>query len=317
VVKRIFAWQTDTAGCFMYRLYLPLTSLNPQQWQASWGAPPDDVFDYDVVIGQRIAGENEGWERICKSNAFAIYDIDDDLLNIDPDNHVPYSIYAPIVEATKRNIAMADLVTASTEKLAEYLRTINSNVVVLPNCLPPGMTQRPTQWSRGITVGWGGSMFHGQDFGGMGRILQEVQQEAPWVSFHMVGANYVNGWVPTRSTGWSDVMSYHNALDFSIGLAPVSQTPFNDRKSWIKVLEYAGLGIPAIATNWGQYPEWIKHGNNGFLVEKPEDWKKYILMLVNDHSMREGMSHAQRNKASQWTIDKQIWRWEKAYDTAN
>lgn len=315
MVKRVFAWQTDTAGCFYYRLYLPLTQLaTSDEWEATWGSPPHDIFDYDVVIGQRIAGENEGWQNLCRdSNVFAVYDLDDDLLNIDPANSVPYSIYAPIRDATQRNIEAADLVTVSTPKLAEYIQTINKNVVVLPNCVAPDLPYRPLQYAFGaLTVGWAGSMFHHQDWHGMPERLAEFDQRMPYVNFHMIGADYTGGAVSARVSPWSPMESYYSSLDFHVGIAPIMRSPFNERKSWIKLLEYASFGIPAVATNAGQYPEWIEHGWNGYLVDEDREWVDFLLALSDDKT-RELMSMNARKKAREYTINKQIHRWAAAY----
>lgn len=39
-MKRIFAWQTDTAGCFMYRIFWPLSRLDKSKFAAKWRGRP-------------------------------------------------------------------------------------------------------------------------------------------------------------------------------------------------------------------------------------------------------------------------------------
>jgi glycosyltransferase involved in cell wall biosynthesis len=315
LVKRVFAWLTDTAGCFHYRIKTPLDELNTlANWDVSWGAPGPDIHDYDVVVGQRIAGHSPTWEALCTDpNVLAVYDIDDDLLNIDPANTVPYSIYAPIRDATQRNIARADLVTAATPKLAEYLQSINPRTVVLPNCVPNHLPYGGQQWSADrFTVGWAGSMFHHQDWSHMPAKLAEFWRVFPRAEFHMIGADYTGGAVPTRVSGWGTVESYYSRLDFNVGVAPIVITPFNERKSWIKLLEYAAHGIPAVATNAGQYPEWIEHGVNGFLVNHESEWVDFLLALT-DRTLHASASAAALAKAREFTIEKQIHRWVNAY----
>jgi glycosyltransferase involved in cell wall biosynthesis len=314
-VKRVFAWITDTAGVFHYRVKTPLTELSTLDgWDATWGAPGSDIHDYDVVIGQRIAGHSSLWEALCADpNVLAVYDIDDDLLNIDPANTVPYSTYAPIRDATQRNIALADVVTAATPKLASYLESINPHTLVLPNCVPNYLPYGKRQWSSDrFTVGWAGSMFHHQDWSHIPQRLVEIWRQLPHVDFHMMGADYTGGAVPTRVSGWSTVDAYYSRLDFNVGIAPITQTPFNERKSWIKLLEYAAHGIPAVATDAGQYPEWIEHGHNGFLVGRDSDWVDYVLALTDDE-LHATMSAAALAKAREYTIERQIHHWVSAY----
>jgi Glycosyl transferases group 1 len=313
-VKRIFAWATDGAGCYFYRLQLPLLHLPKDQFTVHIGAPGPHMFGYDVVIGQRIAGENETWEQLCRDpRVTAVYDIDDDLMNIDPENAVPYGIYAPLREQTLRNIELADVVTVSTPNLAAYLAQFNENVHVLRNCIPDALVNSPRRPRLGLTVGWGGSMFHAQDWGGVNNVLREVHRRVPSISFRSVGANYMTG-VPNVSTvGFTTVNNYHHELDFHVGIAPLVDTPFNDRKSWIKLLEYAARGIPCVASPVGQYGEWVDHGWNGYLAGDRDEWVHYITALVDD-DRRTRMGENALEKARQWTISNQIERWVNVYN---
>lgn len=313
-MKRIFAWATDGAGCFFYRLQLPLLHLPKDKFTVDIGAPGPDIFGYDVVIGQRIAGESELWEKICRDpNITAVYDIDDDLMNIDPENAVPHSIYAPLRETTRRNIELADVVTVSTPKLGAYIATINDNVHVLHNCVFDTLVNTPRRERYGLTIGWGGSMFHAQDWGGVNNVLREVHRRVPSVAFRSVGANYMVG-VPNVSTvGFTTIHNYHRELDFHIGIAPLVDTPFNQRKSWIKPLEYAARGIPCVASNVGQYGEWIDHGWNGYLASNPTEWVDYLVALIDDDT-RTRLGENALAKARLWTIDKQIHHWVTVYD---
>jgi len=313
-MTRIFAWATDSAGCYFYRLQLPLLHLPKERFDVTIGAPGPDIHGYDIVIGQRIAGESPLWENLCRDpNVTTVYDIDDDLLNIDPANAVPHSIYAPIREQTARNIQLADIVTASTPKLAEYLREFNPNVHVLRNCVPDRLPEVPRRARHGLTIGWGGSMFHGQDWGGVNEVLREVQRLVPGVALRCVGANYMTGLTNVSVSGFTDVNTYHQELDFHIGIAPLSDTPFNQRKSWVKVLEYAARGIPCVAANVGQYDEWVSHGRNGYLYDTQHQMLTAILALVDDDT-RTRYGESALAKARRWTIGNRIGDWIAVYD---
>lgn len=316
VKRRVFAWITDTAACLHYRIVLPLTHLSSERFDVSWGAPPPDIHDYDVVIGQRLAGPNVGWENLCRDpDIMTVYDIDDDLLNVDPANTIPYQVYAPLVADTQRNIALADVVTCSTPNLANLLRTINPNVVVLPNCITPDVVQRPIQSMHNpFVIGWAGSMFHAQDWPGMPEILATIRSIAPHVSVHTVGADYTGG-VSSHNIGFVPIPHLYDALRFSVGIAPLLRSTFNESKSWIKVLEYAAVGIPAVTTAWGQYPEWVEHGVNGFIVHNDRHWVDFLLALT-DPAVHARMSAAARAKAAQYTIDRLAYLWANVYEGA-
>jgi LAGLIDADG-like domain len=234
VVRRVFAWQTDTAGVFFLRIWLPFINLDPVRYEATWGTPPADIHDFDVVVGQRIAGRDQRWLDLCADpDVYAVYDIDDDLTAVDPANTVPYSIYAPLVEGTKGNIRAADLVTVPTEAFADRMRALNPNVTVLPICIPDDMPDWPDLRNPlTLTVGWAGSMFKAQDWPGIVDALTWYAVQNPDAEFHLMGADYTNGALGGRArfTGWSTVDAYYRGLDFHIGLAPLADTYFNALK---------------------------------------------------------------------------------------
>jgi hypothetical protein len=314
-VRTVFAWVTDTAGCWHYRVELPLTRLNPTRFTATWGAPGPDIHDYDIVIGQRLAGDNLGWEALCRDpDVLTVYDMDDDLLNIEPENQVPYSIYHPLREGTRRNVEMADVVITCVSQIAEILAPINPNVHILPICIPEWVIDLPVHRGPGEpNVGWAGSMFQAQNWVGIPGKLWAHAQLVPDARYHMVGADYTGGILGgrCRTTGWGTMDHMYRALDFDIGIAPLDPRLHGSRvRSWTKPLQYAARGIPVIATAAGQYVDWVEDGINGFLVHDPDDWVRHLITL-SDPVVRTPMSTAAREKARKWTIEANIGLWER------
>jgi hypothetical protein len=311
--RRIFVIATDGAACLHYRLRLPLLNLNPEEFEVIWEPPDNQWHSGDLVIGQRIAGENQAWLDMCEAPGLTtVYDLDDNLLRVDRANSVPFSIYNPIIPGTYANIAASTVVTVSTPKLAEAMKFINPNTFVLPNCLSTDYIADIQFPQEHITVGWCGSMFHIQDWGGVAQQLAIYAQQEPRARFSTIGADYMNPVVPARVHHWTTVEGAWHAMDFNIGIAPLVRTTFNEHKSWIKVLEYAARGVPAVAPRIGQYPEFIEHGRNGYLYDVLEEIPSLLLQLSDD-GLRCQMGDAAMNTALQYTIDKQIGRWETIY----
>lgn len=319
--RRVFAIATDAAACYLYRLHWPLTHLDPDEFEILWGGVPfgDPARPGDVIIGQRIAGDNQAWRDMCASpNILAVYEIDDDIVDVDPANEIPYAIFHPQRDGTIANIAAADVVTCSTPYLARKIRERwNPRTVVLPNCLPAKWYDSPRRHMRGgpITVGWAGSPFHAQDFVGLGEHLAKVSD--PRVRWSTIGADYLSPHVPVaRSVGWTTNDHLLAELDFDIGLAPLSGSEFNRSKSWAKVLEYGARGIPSIATDMGQYGEWARTGRGGGTKLIHDDygptWEEAITLLCDD-DIRARMGAAARAQAEQYEISRQIHRWAEVY----
>jgi len=324
VKRRIWVVATDSAGCFWYRLKTPLEALDPERFEIIWHGPAgqSDLHSGDVLIGQRIAGDNAAWLEFCgRPDVLTVYDLDDNLLDIDPANTVPHSIYAPQVAGTAASIAAARVVTVSTHALADVVELFNPNVVVLPNCLPdswlkPGPV-RPRWESDQLWVGWAGSMFHQQDWNP--ELVQDLADLKAWdgrIRYHMIGANYIGG-LADRVSPWSTMDALHGALEFDLGLAPLNGSRFNESKSWIKALEYAGRGIPVLGSFAGQYPDWLTGGSPraGELVAEGESWYAALKWMIGSSSPTLAeRAEAAYELAHKWTISQQVYRWTEVYD---
>jgi glycosyltransferase involved in cell wall biosynthesis len=88
---------------------------------------------------------------------------------------------------------------------------------------------------------------------------------------------------------------------------------FNESKSPLKALEYAAMGIPVIASDFGPYPEFVVHGVTGFLAKREKDWRDHIRELAADADLRESMGKKARELAAQHTIEGNWHRWAAAY----
>lgn len=320
-MRPIYALATDSAGCFYQRLQLPLDELvrqHPDRWAWRVGGLPNGEYPPgSVIIAQRFAGDQPGWLDLCqRDDVLCVYDLDDDLIDVDPANVVPHSIYAHQREGTIANIAAAHVVTVSTPNLARKIQPINPDVRVLPNCIADDLQRHPGAHSGELTIGWAGSMFHAQDF--QPQLLADIRavaQANPQVRWVSIGADYLSGAVGSgrhTSVGWGSIRDYHlNLSRLDIGIAPLAETEFNASKSWSKVLDYMACGVVPVAQNWGSYPDLIDVGA-GFLVsESWVDALNHIIDLAPD-----GLA-AWRNRAraesQKWTISRQVRRWYDIY----
>lgn len=316
---RVFGWQTSTAAEHDFRIGLPFPLLDPTRFETQVGTPtPWDIRDFDVVFAHRLAGPSVLWQQVCADpNILAVYDMDDDLLCVDPANTRCYEIFHPLEEETRRNVAAADIVTVSGPVLAERYREINQNVVVLPQVIPDGMSGWPIPINEGpLTVGWAGSMHKRQDWPGIAEVLAQFSRLVPEARFRMYGADYTRGLLGDRLDVVPfdpDPMAYWRSLAFDIGIAPLVDTPFNRGKTVTKLVEYGARGVPTVASAVGQYGTWIEHGVNGYLVHDPADWVPYLLALTDD-ATRMAMAEQARESSREWQVSNHVAKWEAVFE---
>lgn len=337
-MTRIFFWAADSGGCCHYRCDLPATALAGLGHQTLvTNLMPDAWRDADVIVGQRVAnpGPSKLWQQLAKQGrSKLVFEVDDDLFNTDQTNVNVHSFFSnpEIRENLRRNIAVADVVTVSTEALAETIRPLNPRVIVVPNLIPQWVLDLPSPALTGrVTVGWGGGPTHQRDWTEAASEVARFITRNPQTSFHLMGPplpGMVRSIPPdqlpppdlmralpaaqVRCTEWiQSVPDYYRAIDFNIGLAPLRANVFNRSKSHIKALEYAALGIPCVASDVGPYPDFVRHGETGFLVRRPHEWAKYLRELL-DPVVRQEMGAKARAVAAEHTVERHALLWEAA-----
>lgn len=194
-----------------------------------------------------------------------LMDVDDDLLNVpsDKDPDGAYASYAPSLRKLFKN---ATLVSVSTIHLANSLRTITRNVVLLPNALsnrlwrspPPARAHDGTV--RGLYMG---TMTHDADLGLIMPALDVIAAEFPSFRFSLIGVTAGTKTDESRAR-WLEIIpmpeearNYEmfipwlrlQASRFDFGVAPLRRTSFNQSKSDLKIKDYSGLGLPTIASD--------------------------------------------------------------------
>lgn len=140
----------------------------------------------------------------------------------------------------------------------------------------------------GVWIGWGGSVSHLQSFTGSGILaaLKRVCRARPQVKVLIHGSDQrifdqlplppqqklLHPWVPYAE--WPRQLA-----KFDIGLAPLYGA-YDERRSWIKVLEYMVMKIPWIASDGPAYADLRPYG---WLVKNtPSAWERVLLDVI-DH----------------------------------
>lgn len=310
------------SGCGYYRITLPLDQLALNGWKIGYGCrlPPQEFGNTDVFIAQRADQAHfvPAWDWLREQEDLKlVYEIDDDPFSLDPVNWLAKPSYDnEEVRATIRHLAStADLVTVTTEALAERFRKLNPNVVPVPNCIPASVLGLERPRHEKLTIGYTCGCSHSRDVAVVAQVWRDVVDETGCRG-HFVGMDFRS---ITRPDGFdaslweAEPALYYRRVDFDIGIAPLSDHPFNGGKSPLKALEYAALGIPVIASDHPVYREFVVDGVTGFLCRTQEDWRDRMRLLLADAELRESMGAKARELAAQHTVERNWNRWAQAY----
>ena len=193
----------------------------------------------------------------------------------------------PLVQF-KWGLRLAHGATVPSKRLADDWHSF-ADLYYLPNYIELKPYENVTRQSHeGIIIGWGGSASHLQSLceSGVMAALKRVCRARPQVKVMICGndTRILNALpVPTQQKlhqPWTPYAEWGKALvQFDIGLAPLYGA-YDERRSWIKVLEYMVMKIPWVATEGPAYQDFDSYG---WLVKNtPGSWERILLDMV-DH----------------------------------
>jgi hypothetical protein len=148
-----------------FRLYESIFVKQQSKQGTAMGAAWPDLIGFDAVFFQRSLGENSlNLLKYCKELGLKIwYDLDDDLWNI-PDSYAIKAAFGPkIMQTIEEHINNADLVTCSTQALADVIKDKTTKEAhVISNAWD--IERFPlTQHNENGTILWRGSSTHVDD----------------------------------------------------------------------------------------------------------------------------------------------------------
>lgn len=344
---KVYCFPADMTGCGYYRLIWPAEALRAQGHDVTFVGPKQrdglmegvmrgetmvDVrvpADADVIVLQRVTSKYlvQAVSLIRAKGIAVVIDMDDDLTCIHPANPAfgfmhPRGLQFPdhSWENTLKACDAATLVTVSTDALAVRYGA-KAPARVLHNMIPQWTLDIPHNDS--ATVGWAGAVFsHPTDPQVMGPTVAQLMRKGvkfkivgPVVGVH--GAFGLQADTPIEHTGIiGDIKHWPLAVNsIGIGVAPLAESKFNNAKSWLKVLEYAAVGVPSVASPRAEYIRAHKLGI-GLLAHTPREWKTQLLQLVRDATLRQEVAGRSRSAAWELTIEGNAWRWHEAWAEA-
>lgn len=260
----------------------------------------------DVIVVQRnlvgpVLAAIERWQARGKP---VLVDFDDAYHLIPPSNPAygywrlgrplvldgppPPPIYPPPLEQFRRGLRLVDGATVPSRRLAADYRDL-ARIELVPNYLDLEVYREvPRPEHEGIVIGWGGSLSHVESFKGSGLLpaLRRVCRARPQVRVVINGGDrrifeqlplpshqkVLRPWVRFRD--WPRELA-----GYDIGLAPLHGA-YDQRRSWIKVLEYMVMQVPWVASEGAPY-----QGLRDFGLLVPNSaraWERALLEVI-DH----------------------------------
>lgn len=321
---------SDTGACGGYRLMMPLLDLKRRgevditcrmDKSGVFLLAVEDVERSDVVVIQKQGMKARPpamvkmlLDLIGKYRSKFVYECDDDLSALGAPNPAwtEELKYNPGFFATCARLMRAcGTVTCTTPHLAGVLARQNGNVRVVPNGIPlelwpgkkPAKDDAPgDSQDRPVRVGYLASRNHVEDIAVLVKPWKWLARTFPpeRLQFILGGAFY-----PELKAALGDRLDFFEGVDMEhypawagqlrldIGVAPLADTVFARSKSPLKMLEYAALGVPCVASYIGPYKD-VDCLGGPRPVRNSQDWINALRHLIETPVSRAEVAALQR-----------------------
>jgi hypothetical protein len=285
---------------------------------------PEDI---DVIVFQRTTDFRlvNAIKWLRERGYTVVIDVDDDLTNIHPSNPA-FAALDP--NAARRAVEMlirmgrvdpkqkAAAVAAYQHKFTHSWRHLADacKVASLVTVSTPGLLKQYASHGRGMwfpnyvpehyfdqghvdsdKIVWPAALHsHPNDPSAVGNAIARLVGEG--ASFTTIGEKNANvrqafglreepdAWPDTNVHEWPSALT-----KIGIGIAPLADTIFNSRKSWLKPIEMSACGVPWVASPRVEYRRLHDLGA-GVLADKPKDWYRALRLLLDDSAARVDLS---------------------------
>jgi hypothetical protein len=141
---------------------------------------------------------------------------------------------------------------------------------------------------RPLRIGWAGSLAnHGTEHRGVHEVIAPAVAAVPGAELRLAA----------REERWRDaaeMLAFYRELDVYVCASRSEGTPN-------PCLEAAACGLPLVTTAVGNMPEFVRDGENGFLVERdPAAFADVFGRLRDDEALRRRVGEAARRSVEAW-----------------
>lgn len=273
---------------------------------------------YDIIFVQREAfmlGTAIFEKLYARSKAKLIFDFDDSiwLHNVSEANKMVGFLKSG--SKTKEIIAVADMVFAGNQYLANYALQFNKNVKIIPTTVDTdkfvpvaadfspqpvdfyGLKSVATEEADKIVeIGWTGSFSTIEHLRFGLPVLYAIKEKyGAKVRFKVIGdSSFADTRIGVQGIAWNSETEVADLQTIDIGIMPLPDNEWTRGKCGFKGLTYMSLGIPTVMAAVGVNNEIIMDGENGFLATSEESWIEKLSLLVENQLLRQQLGRAGR-----------------------
>lgn len=219
-------------------------------------------------------------------------------------------------EQIKNCIAMTkgtDAVIAASNFLVKRSERYNPNAVYIPDSVNQEhfrFTKPISDFDRSpLMLIWAGYSVKAHFIEEVYKTLQDIP-----VQFSIIADQPPALDVPFDFVEWRYETFPREILKGDICISPrVLDNSYDRGHSNFKIMVFLAQGVPVLASPQDSYLEVIRDGYNGFICHTPEDWRKYLLQLIENRTLLRQMSVNAKESAKPYFIENILDRYDTLF----
>jgi hypothetical protein len=262
-----------------------------------WAAMLGPLRRADVVFVQRKRLPLYVLLLLRRMGKKVVYDFDDAVMFKNSLSPNPYSLRRKM--SFRRMLRFTDLVIAGNEFLREEAEKCHPLVRVLPTPVDALRYRGKAYEEREkVNIGW---------IGDHGSIHYMESYKDVWeelgaryggrVALTIICDTFIDTKkIETRKVPWTYEKEVEHLMDLDIGVMPLFDDLWSQGKCGFKIIQYLGVGVPAVCTPVGINRDVVDDGVNGFWARTREEWVEKLALLIEAPALRAGMGREGRRK---------------------
>ena len=309
-------------GCAYHRIEVPMHNLRGFDLAQSTiidGIEDSELHKMQLVVMSRDACMHDVTGQVKRLNKMGLpYVVDiDDYWQMDR----YHLLHKDFDKTAARWIALmrgAAAVTTTNQRLADRIKKYNRNVVIVPNALDAKQPQwLPTEKNfKQPVVGWVGGVHHLADIQQLEGTFKRIHKDD--IITLALGGYTMNEVYAAFEMWFTDSGKYkkykripaenvygygHIYEHIDIALAPLIDTPFNNRKSSLKIIEAGFKGCVCIADRVPPFSDDFTDNEVVFVNNKYE-WYDTVTKLHNSEQLLYDYSEKLKESVQRFEIKK-------------
>ncbi len=207
------------------------------------------------------------------------------------------------IDKTRFLVGHADHVITSSPSLNDYCLQFNKkkSCTYISSSVNTSRFRPANSYSndKKITIGWTGTFSSRPYLDLLRTVFIELKKQRDFKLLVIGNFEYSFPEMDIEVIQWSLQSEVDDLQKIDIGVYPLPMDEWVLGKSGLKAIQYMSFGLPCVATDISTAKQFIRNGQNGFLVRTDDEWIAALINLIDDPQLRRKIGENARDTALQ------------------